>query len=457
MFERTPQGMFMLQIMFGYSKYYVDNLSENVKRGLRKKIALGWLPGMPPLGYINDKTTGTIIPDPERFEIVREMWTLLLAGVYSRARIRKIATDHWNLRTPIRRKSGGNPVALSTIYRMFSNPFYAGILVCQDGWKEGNHPAMISMDEFTRAQSLNGRKERAKPKNHEFAYTGGIIRCSCGLSITAEEKIKPSGRCYTYYRCTRRLRPSCTQPAIRLESLESAIADFLGRICLPPMTEEWLKGKVANGVCDLAEAENLRKRSADSRRSSIEQELGALLDMRTRRLIDDDEFVAKRRELQTELLRLRKSVIDTHPGDIRLELAACVNLFRKYAVDWFLSGSLIEKRMILQTVGSNCLLSDKKLSIQARIPFELAPGNTEFPIGSGTLEYIRTLESDTSEANHIITAVRYLEKCADARKSGVTLPPLPVAKKVRRRSKQRSVYELRKGMEEYRENTASSL
>ena len=30
-FEPTPQGLFMLQVAFGQSKYYSDNLSENVK------------------------------------------------------------------------------------------------------------------------------------------------------------------------------------------------------------------------------------------------------------------------------------------------------------------------------------------------------------------------------------------------------------------------------------------
>ncbi|MBU1449210.1 recombinase family protein [Patescibacteria group bacterium] len=34
-FEPTPQGKFMLNIAFGQSKYYVDSLSENTKRGLR--------------------------------------------------------------------------------------------------------------------------------------------------------------------------------------------------------------------------------------------------------------------------------------------------------------------------------------------------------------------------------------------------------------------------------------
>ena len=37
-FEPTPQGLFMLQVAFGQSKYYSDNLSENVKRGIRQKI-----------------------------------------------------------------------------------------------------------------------------------------------------------------------------------------------------------------------------------------------------------------------------------------------------------------------------------------------------------------------------------------------------------------------------------
>jgi len=37
-FDNTPQGKFMLSIAFGQSKYYVDNLSENVKRGNRQKL-----------------------------------------------------------------------------------------------------------------------------------------------------------------------------------------------------------------------------------------------------------------------------------------------------------------------------------------------------------------------------------------------------------------------------------
>jgi len=39
-FQPTSQGKFTLAMMFGMSKYYVDNLSENIRRGQRQKVKL---------------------------------------------------------------------------------------------------------------------------------------------------------------------------------------------------------------------------------------------------------------------------------------------------------------------------------------------------------------------------------------------------------------------------------
>src|SRR5207237_1132331 len=82
-FENSSQGKFMLAIIFGYSKYYVDALSENVKRGNRLKVQNGWRPNLAPVGYLNDHATKTIIPDPDRFPLIRRMWELMLTGSYS--------------------------------------------------------------------------------------------------------------------------------------------------------------------------------------------------------------------------------------------------------------------------------------------------------------------------------------------------------------------------------------
>ena len=40
--DNTGQGKFMLNMAFGQSKYYVDSLSENTKRGLRQKVRMGY-------------------------------------------------------------------------------------------------------------------------------------------------------------------------------------------------------------------------------------------------------------------------------------------------------------------------------------------------------------------------------------------------------------------------------
>src|SRR5229473_485406 len=98
-FENNSQGKFMLSIIFGYSKYYVDSLSENVRRGNRTKLQHGWFPGSAPIGYLNDKESKTIIADPERFSLVQQIWQLMLTGAYSPRRIWEIATQDWGLRT----------------------------------------------------------------------------------------------------------------------------------------------------------------------------------------------------------------------------------------------------------------------------------------------------------------------------------------------------------------------
>ena len=61
-FENTSQGKFMLSMAFSQSKYYVDNLSENTKRGLRQKVRRGEMPGVAPIGYYNDMRTKTATP-----------------------------------------------------------------------------------------------------------------------------------------------------------------------------------------------------------------------------------------------------------------------------------------------------------------------------------------------------------------------------------------------------------
>ena len=70
----------MLNIIFGYSKYYSDNLSENVKRGMRTKLKNGWRPGIAPIGYRNCRETQTIVQDNHEAIAIRQLFEWCLAG-----------------------------------------------------------------------------------------------------------------------------------------------------------------------------------------------------------------------------------------------------------------------------------------------------------------------------------------------------------------------------------------
>ncbi|MBK7143571.1 MAG: recombinase zinc beta ribbon domain-containing protein [bacterium] len=172
-------------------------------------FALKWLKvdaRSPPLGYLNDLITKQVVKDPVRFPLIRNMWDLLLTGEHTPNAIVTIATDEWGLTTRQFKHVGGGPVAYSTVYSIFGNPFYYGKFLWNGELVDGAHEPMITFNEFERAQYLMGRRTQPRPKQKFFAYTG-LINCGeCGAAVTAENKVNRYGSKYTYYHCTKRKR-----------------------------------------------------------------------------------------------------------------------------------------------------------------------------------------------------------------------------------------------------------
>src|ERR1017187_5579774 len=119
-FEPTPQGKFMLSIAFGQSKYYVDSLSENTKRGLRQKVRNGEYPALAPIGYINDVRTKKIVVDEKRSKIVRDMFEL-----YAKNESTIDDLSHFLAKNNIY-SSSGKRVCWDRVAYILANPFYYG-------------------------------------------------------------------------------------------------------------------------------------------------------------------------------------------------------------------------------------------------------------------------------------------------------------------------------------------
>lgn len=410
-FENNPQGKFMLQIMFGQSKYYSDALSENVKRGNRTKLEQGWRPNLAPLGYLNDPTTKRIVVDAAHFPLIRRMFDLLLSGHSPRA-IAIAARDEWGFRTPKRRKIGGVPLAMSSVYKILGNPFYAGLIVWGGQIYPGKHTPVVSIDEFSAARQRLSRAGTVRPKTKTFAYTG-IIRCGlCGLMVTAESKQNRFGSTYIYYHCTKRsLGQRCPERSIELRSLETQIVACLRGITLHPEIAAWLNLEL--GRSDLGREQELQARNQTLGKAidGVVSQLTELTSLRLRALLTDDEFLDRRRSLHTERLRLEAHLAGaSEEACVRFEPFADAISFSNYAVDRFLHGDDREKRIILQSVGSNPILANRKLSIQAAKPFVALARKPLSPSLLAAVEDVRTRDTPKMRAK----ARRILKRLAAA-------------------------------------------
>jgi site-specific DNA recombinase len=401
-FENTSQGKFMLAIMFGQSKYYVDSLSENVRRGNRTKREKGWLPSLAPMGYLNGRSEAgekVIVRDPGRFPILQKLWQLFLSGGYSVSQILDVATNKMGLRTLRRRRIGGNPLSLSGLYRMFINPFYAGQIEHEGQWYQGKHEPMVSVGEFEKAQALLGRPGRSRSKKHEFAYTG-LMRCgSCGASITAEAKMNRYGKRYVYYHCTRKKRGmKCAEKCVEERRLEGQILSFLKKV---HVSEEEIKEPLA-----IIEKERaLDHQTGDRLKESIQRALEIcqrntdnLTKLRYRDLIREEEFMRQREELTREDIGLRQRLeqLDTARW---IEPSRNLFLFSNRAAFWLSHGTAQQRRLIVATVGSNLCLRGKELIIDARKPFELLRLRSEIPNWCTTVTDVRTFFRENPEVS----------------------------------------------------------
>jgi hypothetical protein len=394
----------------------VDALSENVRRGNRTKLQHGWLPNIAPLGYLNDKDTRTIVIDPERFPLVQRMWQLMVTGTYTPRRIWEIATEDWGLRTLKRKRIGGKPPSLSSTYRMFTNPFYAGILERDGKTYPGKHQAAVTIEEFEHVQHLLGRPGRPR-KTRTFAYTG-MIRCGeCGFMVTGEEKVNRHGTHYTYYHCSkRRLDLHCSQPYLSLEDIEAQITAFLGEISLPDRFHRWAMQRLDRTMKQKQQDHAAQKDSLLRAQAASAKELENLTKLRIRDLLSDEEYIKERQELERKQIGFTQKLNSLAQQAERFAPSASIVSFNNCLISRFQSGNLQRRRMILTTVGSNLVLKDKQLSIDVRKPFRRWTDSTDISDLRAFVRDVRTLvEEDGAEICALIQNIREImgESLAD--------------------------------------------
>ena len=385
-FEPTPQGLFMLSIAFGQSKYYVDNLRENTKRGLRQKIRNGVWPGWAPLGYLNNLKTKGIDIDPHKAARLRRIFELYSTGnqtLYSLAN----CCDKNGLKGKLNKK-----ISPSNIQSILQNIFYIGLMKYKGEIFEGTHEPLLSKKLFDKCQEVMAKRGKVKEvRKHNFTFLG-LLKCgSCGCSITAEKQ-----KGHNYYRCTKK-KGLCQEKYLREESLLKQIKNFLQKVSLSSHDT----GKV---LAALNQEEERAKQQAQSEAvnlkeqlAQIEVKLQKLLDVYLENVLTQQEYAAKKEKLIAEKVRLEEKITEIEQrGASWLEPAREFVLSLNQAAELIKSENKSEMTTFLKNIGSNCILENRQLKFSPKIPYDLVAERSEAT--SKTLQFSDWLPREDS--NH---------------------------------------------------------
>ncbi|MFA6526320.1 MAG: recombinase family protein [Candidatus Buchananbacteria bacterium] len=372
-FEPTPQGLFMLQVAFGQSKYYSDNLSENVKRGQRQKLRRGEWPGKAPFGYINDARTRNIVIDPVKAKIVQ----IAFKEFGERKHTLQSLSDRMLELGAVGRT--GRQLSNSKIASILKTKTYIGIIEYNGESYEGNFEPIVSQSDFEAVK--DELRNRAKPrkvkkKGYDFPFTGFLTCGECGAAITAQYAHGHGGT-YIYYRCTKRLS-HCSQKYLQQKHLVEQLKGRLGKIALK---DEWAKYMLT----EIARWEKQSKfdnkdfaQNLDTKLIETDSKLNKLVDEYLEGNIEKQYYLAKKDELiktKTDLDRKRSDFGRTGNNWIEpmREWIKEANRIGNSA----LSNDFIAIKSFVKRNGTNRRLLGKKIGWDWNSEFEFLAGLKE--------------------------------------------------------------------------------
>ena len=358
-FEPTPQGKFMLQVAFGQSKYFSDNLVENVKRGIRQKIRRGeWLT-LAPLGYVNNYKTKNIEPHPVYSKVIRLAFEEYAKGSHTLATL----ADFLSERGLTQKK--GTPLAKVSVVKMLFNRAYLGFIKHRGEWHDGNFEPILSPTLFEAVQKI--LKSKQKPRKMKtlipFPFTQ-LARCGeCGCAITAQYATNRWGTRYTYYRCTKKAG-HCAQPYIQSIALASQMKTKLQAVSLPAeeievmekQINEWERESVFLGE---AVAQNFKIKLKEAR-----EKLDRLVTFYLDGDIEREPYLLKKDALMRQKAKLEENLGGFgRQGKNRLEPLRSFVLSLREAKNLARTKNHALWRDFFRKIGSNPLLKDKTLSL----------------------------------------------------------------------------------------------
>lgn len=226
-FGTSKEAKIMRTLTWAMSEYYIDNLSEEVKKG-HKETALKGLHngGYAPFGYdvVNQEY------------LVNELEAGYVRKIFDSALNKRGFTeviDEMAARGVVGKR--GKPIKYTQIYEMLRNEKYTGAYIYSTKMEktreerrgkpnairiENALPAIISREQFEEVQRIMHERKQTGAKAGYLC--SGLVYCNCGAKmhgITTSRK----GHSYSRYYCSAK----CGAPTVRMEDVDTAALEYL--------------------------------------------------------------------------------------------------------------------------------------------------------------------------------------------------------------------------------------
>ena len=363
--ESRSSEKFMHGIKVLMAKNYIDNLREEVQKGLHTKAAQGLYPSYAPLGYLNTQGQDgkrIIVPDPVLGPTIVKLFTCFATGEYS---LKELAQKAYA--EGFRFRLSRNKIPVTTLHKILRKRIYTGEFDYAGKIYQGIHEPLIDRATWEGVQQiLNSRHEKKHRKvTHDFAFSG-IVGCGhCGCSLVGEMK---KAR-YVYYHCTG-YRGKCPEPYTREETLEQQFAAGLRQLVIPGPILEWLKQElVASDVTERYAREQAQRRD-QAELERLQKRLDVLYDDRLDGRIDASMYDQKAAEIREQQEQVRRRISDRQsatlpPKGQAVDLLALTSK----AADLFVEQPGAEQRKLLRLVLENATWKEGELQMCFREPF----------------------------------------------------------------------------------------
>ncbi len=367
-FSPTPQGLFMLQVAFGQSKYYSDNLSENIKRGVRQKLRRGeWL-NRAPFGYENNPRVRNIEPHPTNARIVKLAYEEYAKGTHSLISLGAFLADLGVV------TKYGTPLAKASLKRLLTNRAYLGFIKHDGEWFEGSFEPILTPALFEAVRKVVEGKERPRSRRvkHDFPLTG-LFRCGeCGGMISAQWTTGKCGGRYRYYRCSKK-RGACGQPYVQESALADHIRARLQSISLCDRYTDWMLAEVQRWEREEVGASQSEVQHLSESIKADEERMERLVSAYLDGDVPKDIYLAKKDALMRSLAALRAELKDVERGrKNRVEPLREWILDMKQAAFLSSAGDLGALKRFVLKVGTNPVLDAASPRFSVAAPFTFA-------------------------------------------------------------------------------------